>query len=92
MKNEMIKFVKELKDVKCYTIITNEGCLLHAKGNEALSMLACLVNSLSEDIPRKAIEDAVKLGFEDKKDIDKTAKDIEKLTEALKKLGELLDE
>lgn len=90
MKNEMIKFVKELNDIECYTIITNEGCLLHARGNEALSLLACLVNSLSKELPKEIIEAAVKTGFEHSE--RKSSKDIEKLTKALEKLGELLDE
>lgn len=88
MKKELMDFVRDLKNIKYYTIITNEGCLLHAKGNEALTLLTCLINNLRDELPRDAIEDAVKSGLESKRILD----EVKELKKVLEKLGELLDE
>jgi hypothetical protein len=95
LKTAMDKFVEQCPNANCYIIMTDKGFGMSAKPDEVLSMIACLIGELKEQIPKEMFEQCVELGFMDDDEISKKVKEtneLKKITKILRMLEEMDNE
>lgn len=90
MKEELIKKIKERRNIDCYIFLTDEGMLAHARGEEILFMITSMIDKLKEDIPREEFEKCIEYAYMSDEEIEKEAKKKEK--ERIKEFIEMLKE
>lgn len=94
-KEELIERIEKAEkangEIGCYILITDKCLCTHGKGNELLSLIACLTDELSNNIPDYAIRNAVEAGLNG---IEETTDDekIEKLSNILEELKDVVGE
>lgn len=87
MKNNMMKVIRNLKDPKCYIMITNEGMATYCRGDELLTMLTMAIKQVADQIPKEEILRCVEFAYMRDDKFDKMLDKIEKLMKEIEELG-----